>query len=142
MTRGRGLPSDLQYFSTSTPRVPGVPRSRVLESDRGDSVGHTPVLSRDIAASMPANVPRNVKPFRARIHYRIVFNEVGETIQDLRNLSHVYRSLADPTTGVFSPLLSILSCYSYQLSKLCTSLDMFIVTSVQGIFYLGTAPDY
>lgn len=130
MTRGRGLPSDLQYFSTSTPRVPGVPRSRVLESDRG------------IDASMPANVPRNVKPFRARIHYRIVFNEVGETIQDLRNLSHVYRSLADPTTGVFSPLLSILSCYSYQLSKLCTSLDMFIVTSVQGIFYLGTAPDY
>ena len=57
---------------------------------RGDSVGHTPVLSRDIAASMPANVPRNVKPFRARIHYRIVFNEVGETIQDLRNLLHVY----------------------------------------------------
>ena len=130
MMCGSGLPSDLEYFSTSKPRVPQVPGSRVIESDRGYSVGHTPVLSRDIAALILANVPRKVRRFQARIHYRIVFEEVGMTIHDLRNLSEVYRCLADATTGVFSPCSPycpvIVTCF--QLSKLCTSLDMFIVT--------------
>ena len=61
MMRGSGLPSDLEYFSTSKPRVPGVPRSR---------------MTRDTAALMLANVPRKVQRFPARFYYRIVFDEL------------------------------------------------------------------
>ena len=92
MMRRSGLPSDLEYFSTSKPRVPGVPRSRV---------------TRDTAALMLANMPRKVQRFPARFHYRIVFDEVGKTIHNLCNLSEVYQCLADATTGVVSP------CFPY-----------------------------
>jgi hypothetical protein len=106
MMRGSGLPSDLEYFSTSRPREPLIQGSRVIWSDRGYSVGHTPEVSRDVAALILANLPRKAQRFQARIHYRIVFEEIGRTIHDLRKLSQVYQCLADATTGVFSPCFS------------------------------------
>jgi hypothetical protein len=106
MMGGSGLPSDLEYFSTSKPKVPQVQGSRVIGSDRGYSVGHTPQVSRDKVALIQANLPRKARRFQARIHYLIVFKEMGRTIHDLRNLSEVYQCLADVTTGVFSPCFS------------------------------------
>jgi len=91
--RGSSLPSDLDYFSTSRRRVSLVRDSRVI--------GPKSQVSRDIAALMFANLPRKSRRFPARIHYRIVFNEVGRTIHNLHHLSDVYQCLADVTIGVF-----------------------------------------
>jgi len=106
MMRGMGLPSDLEYLPTSSWTAPSFRDSRVMGSDRGYSVGHTPQISSDMAEAMRAHVPRETLPFQGRIHYRIVFSEVGQTVHDLRQLSHVYQCLSDATIGVFSYRLS------------------------------------
>jgi len=99
-----GLPSDLEYLPTSSWKATSFRDSRVMGSDRGyhDSVGHTPQISSDMAEVMGAHVPRQTLPFQGRIHYRIVFSEVGQTVHDLRQLSDVYQRLSDVTIGVFS----------------------------------------
>jgi hypothetical protein len=95
MMRGMGLPSDLEYLSTSSWKAPS------SWASRGYSVGHTPQISSDMAKAMRAHVPRQTLPFQGRIHYRIVFSEVGQTVHDLCQLSHVYQCLSDATIGVF-----------------------------------------
>jgi len=101
MMRGSSLPSDLDYFTTPRRRASQVRDSHAIGSDRGYSVGHTPVVSRDVAALLHANLPRKSPRFQARIHYRIIFNEVGRTIHNLHNLSDVHKCLVDVTIGVF-----------------------------------------
>jgi Fungal protein kinase len=102
MMRGLGPPSELEYFSTSSRKSTQFRDSRVEGSDRGYSVGHTPQISSDMAEAMRAHLPRKAPHPQGRIHYRIVFSEVGRTIHDLRQLSHVYQCLSDVTIGVFS----------------------------------------
>jgi hypothetical protein len=101
MMRGMGLPSDLEYFSTSSWKPPRIRGSRVMGSDRRYSVGRTPQISSDMAEAMRAHLPRKTPPFQGRIHYRIVFTEVGQSIHDLRQLSDVYQCLSDATIGAF-----------------------------------------
>jgi hypothetical protein len=99
MMRGCSLPTDRKYFQTSQPKVLPLRISRVIGSDRGYSKGHTPQISRDVAAMMYAHMPREDLRFQPRIHYRIVFNELGKTIHSLRSLSDVFRCLVDTTSG-------------------------------------------
>jgi hypothetical protein len=99
--RGSNLPSDIQYLRT-TPEKKSIYRdSWVVGSDRGYSVGHTPIVSREVAVLVRETLPRVYPHFQARIHYRIAFNEVGKTIHELRDLSQVYRCLADVSMGAF-----------------------------------------
>jgi hypothetical protein len=100
MMRRLDLPSNLEFFPTSRWKLPQIRHSRVVGSDRGYSKGHTPQISSEMAEAIEAHLPR--KRYQARIHYRIVFNEVGKTIHDLHRLTDVYQCLWDATIGVFS----------------------------------------
>jgi len=103
MMRGLQLQS-LEYLSISTPMEPLNRGSGVKGSDRAYSVGHTPTLSADAAVLIHAHQPHHPKPFQARIHYRIVFNEIGKTIHELHRLADVYQCLGDATIGMFIAL--------------------------------------
>jgi hypothetical protein len=100
MMCGSRLPLDLRYLPTSSLKETKKYSSLVAGRDRGDNAVHTPVVTRGVAA-LVANLPPIYPRFHSRIHYRIAFNEVGQTIHDLRDLSQVYQCLADATTGAF-----------------------------------------
>lgn len=106
MMRGCYLPSDLEYLSTAISKVPTIHDSRVTGSDCGYSIGHTPKVSREVAALIFTNVPCEAKCFQPCVHYHIAFNEVGETIHDLHRLQNVFQCLVDVTIGAFPRQLS------------------------------------
>jgi hypothetical protein len=92
MMRNHSLPSDCPHYcprpSNRSQLFP-----RVSYSDRTVSVGHTPCLEYS-----DVELP-NIKTFSPKMHYRIVFNEVGRTIHDLELLSDVFQALRDGTQG-------------------------------------------
>jgi Fungal protein kinase len=92
MMRNHSLPSDCPHYC---PRPSNQSQSspRVTHSDRVVSVGHTPCLEYS-GIGLPI-----VKRFSPRMHYRIVFNEVGRTIHDLELLSDIFQSLHGATQG-------------------------------------------
>jgi hypothetical protein len=92
MMRNHSLPSDCLHYCPR-PSNRSQPSPRVSHSDRTVSVGHTPCLEYS-SIELPI-----VKSFSPRLHYRIVFNEVGRTIHDLELLSDVFQSLHDATQG-------------------------------------------
>jgi hypothetical protein len=88
MMRGFHLPEDVKYLKTSVERVPIGRKFRVVGSA---SAGHTPVVTSEIAAQMHNYLLQHQpRRFHARFHYRIVFNEIGKPMHDLRDLSQVY----------------------------------------------------
>jgi Fungal protein kinase len=99
--RGLRLPADLKYLITPPSQARHLRSSRVLGSDRSYSMGHTPEVTREAAALISANVPRQAERFQPRIHCRIAFNEVGRTVHNIHRLSDVYQCLVDATIGVF-----------------------------------------
>jgi hypothetical protein len=123
MMRGTDLPSDVEYFSTSKLHEPRLRSSRVPGSSRAYSVGHTPQISSEMVERMLVNLPPHTPRFQARIHYRIVFNELGQTIHQLRCLQNLYQCLLDATIGALFVAVVILP-YIYvlcgQLWRFCT----------------------
>ena len=49
----------------------------------------------------PAQVPRHCKTYAPRTHYRIVFKEIGVTIDSMRSLPGVMKVLTETVSGVF-----------------------------------------
>jgi hypothetical protein len=92
MMRNHSLPSDCLYYCPR-PSNRSQPSPQVSHSDRAVSVGHTPCLE---YSGIELPIAKNVSP---RMHYRIVFNELGCTIHDLELLSDIFQSLHGATQG-------------------------------------------
>jgi hypothetical protein len=123
-----GIPDVLRYETIKAPQGTRVPRTSVQGSNRSGSTGHTPIVT-----PPPQLQFRPPMQFTCRLHYRILFHEVGTPVHELLNFDDIYNTLITAVKGMFISLCSLnIFKYLTQDSHISMVWVMSTVMSAQG----------
>ncbi|KAF8579528.1 hypothetical protein K439DRAFT_1359391 [Ramaria rubella] len=94
--RGTAIPSSCESFRVS---LPGQISQGTARGGSEGSVGHTPLVLTKVPTHMG---PKRTDASQAhhRVHYRIVFAELGQSVHEIRNLRTTFQVLEDATRAL------------------------------------------